>query len=570
MKLIVVFLLITVESTAQVISIAEARKLKSGSVVRVGGRVTVSKEFGDLTFVQDRSGGIPVYSADFATSVERGDSVVVTGKLSKFNSLLEIIPDSARRIITSKREPSPEDISPRQANDHEAELVKLTGIYLRPPGHFFYPQREGLVLKGTDSLHYWIDGDTDLPGYAIPPGPITITGVVSRYRDQFQILPRSPDDIPGLSRTPTAVSKHFLSIMNWNLEFFGATREKYGSEYGPADEEKQVDNVALVLNNIQPDIVALQEVSDDQAFKILINKLPGYEGRCSSRYSYSHDTSEDFPPQKVCYVYKTSVIRLVREKVLFRKLFDDAHGSSNIFSSGRLPYLVEVDVTIDGYSDRMFLVNVHGKSGASPDDHARRLSDTRLLKDTLDHYYASKNLVLLGDFNDDLDVSIAGNRASPYAAFVSDPKYACISKTLSDNNWHSTISYDGVIDHQVVSSPLAEGSTKIVNAFALVDHYAETTSDHLPVISEFDLKKLITGIRGPNDVFVFPNPTSDIVHIICPGNFEYKLINSIGALVGYGTTFDQVSLSVPSAGLYFLQIKKGPISQTLSTSILRN
>jgi endonuclease/exonuclease/phosphatase family metal-dependent hydrolase len=583
MKLMTVLLLMTVESLAQIAPIAEARKAKSGSVVTIAGRITAAKEFGDLSFVQDRTGGIPVYSADLAMSVGRGDSVVVAGKLSKFNGLLEIIPDSVWKIPTGTKEILPKDIEPRRAKDHEAELVRITGLVLKPPGHFFYPQRAGLTLKGADSLHYWIDGDTDLPGYSIPFGPVSITGVIGRYRDQFQLLPRSTEDIPGLTRTSTKRNEHSLTVMNWNVEFFGATREKYGSEYGPADESRQVDNVAHLLNTILPDVVALQEVSDDSAFGDLLNKLPGYEGRCSSRYSYSHDTSEDFPPQKVCYVYKSSSVRVVREKILFRKLYDDAlssqsylldnapGGASSVFSSGRLPYLIEADVTVDGKTDRIVFVNLHGKSGATSEDYIRRVFDARILKDSLDRYYTNRKLLILGDLNDDLDISIADARESPYQQFVHDPAYTCVSKALSDNDWYSTISFDDVIDHQVLSTPLAEsfmeGSTRIVNPFGMIERYAETTSDHLPVVSEFDLRKVVTNVADREFVSVFPNPARDLVNILCPGYFEYRLISSSGALVCHGSGFDETSFSAQVAGLYFLVIRKGLISQALSIYI---
>ena len=519
MKLMVLLILITVDTFAQLIPISQARKLKSGTVVTIAGRITASKEFGDLSFLQDNTGAIPIYSATMAMAVAPGDSVSVSGALSKFNGLLEVLPESWRRIDAAPESIIPKNIEPRQAKDHEAELVTIAGVLMMPPGHFFYPQREGLLVKGIDSLHYWIDGDTDLPGYSTPSSIVSITGVVGRYRDQFQVIPRSAGDIPGLTYPSIISNDQTFTVINWNLEFFGATREKYGSEYGPADETLQMSNAALLLNYVQPDIVALQEISDDVAFRALTAKLTGYEGRCSSRYSYSQDASDNFPPQKVCYVYKTSAVRVVREKILFRKSYDDATIPPSAFSSGRLPYLLETDVTSNGITERIYFVNIHGKSGAAADDYARRVFDAQLLKDTLDQYYGGRKLIVLGDFNDDLDISIAGRRASPYSIFVNDNDYNCISKTLSDDNWHSTISYDDVIDHQIVSG-LTAISTRIVNAFVLIKNYASTTSDHLPVMSEFDLRSSITGI-------------DDFEQLQIPIDLEnYRLFDTLGRELG--------------------------------------
>lgn len=565
----VVFLLLTGHCLAQVMPIGQARKLRPGTQVTIAGVVTASKEFGDLSFLQDPSGGLPIYSAGVAASLSRGDSVVVEGKLSRFNGLLEIIPDVVRNVGRATAEVHPGEVDLRQVKEHEGELVRIAGVFLKPSGHFFYPQRAGSITGITDTLNYWIDGDTDLPGYSIPPRAVTVTGVVGKYRDQVQLMPRSAEDIPGLIPPTVTSNLRHLSIMTWNLEFFGATREKYGSEYGPSDEDKQIANVATLLNAVHPDIAALQEVSDDAAFSDLLKRIPGYEGRCSSRYSYSHDTSGDFPPQKLCFIHKTGVARVVREKILFKKLYDEALGSQSnlldsapggaagVFASGRLPYLLEVDVSLEGASRRITLVNVHGKSGTSADDHARRTFDARLLKDSLDRYFPDRKLVIHGDFNDDLDVSIIPGRVSPYAQFVDDPGYACITKLLSDQDWASTISYDDMIDHQVVSAALAEihvaGSSRIVNPFGLIARYSETTSDHLPVVSEFDLNQVVTGVVEHGEISVFPNPARGTIHIVCPGYFEYRIVNVAGAILSLGSGVDRVALDVAS-GVFFLKL----------------
>jgi endonuclease/exonuclease/phosphatase family metal-dependent hydrolase len=564
MKLLFILICIATGSWAQVISIGQARKLKTGTIVTVTGNVTASKELGDLSFIQDRTGGIAIYSEIVATSVSRGDSIIVTGKLSKFNGLVEILTDSVRKIEGATRLIAPKDIDPKQAADHEGQLVRISSVLLKPPEHFFYPQRPGLMVKGLDTLDYWIDGDTNVPGYSIPATPVSITGVVGRFKDRCQLIPRAVEDLSGTGPPVLARTENVIAIVNWNLEFLGASSKKYGTEYGPPDETLQVANAGRLLNAIRPDIIALQEVSDDTAFKALVNMLPGYEGRCSSRYSYSLDPSGDFPPQKLCFVYKMSTVNLFRERVLFRKEYDELL-PPGAFASGRLPYLLEADVTNNGVTKRIYFINIHGKSGVSPDDHARRTFDARLLKDTLDEYYKHRNVIILGDLNDDLDVSIAAGRESPYAPFVNDRNYVSISKELSDNGWHSTISYNDVIDHQVVSSTLAgsyvPGSALIVNPFGLIGRYGETTSDHLPVMSEFDLRiEVVTeAVATSPAVSVFPNPNAGEFHVICPGDFEYRVISLPGACLATGSGYNRVTsglLRDHPPGIYTLLVTK--------------
>jgi hypothetical protein len=305
-------------------TIAEARKMKTGKIVTVNGHVTAT--FGDLSFIQDHDAGIAVYGADVALD----DSISVKGKLSKFNGLLEIVADSVRNL--GHKSPVPPKIVSRLL-DHEAELVTLRNVNIEPRGLFFYPDRAGVFLKETDTLHYWIDENTDIPGYIIP-ATSNITGVVGRYGNQFQLMPRSHIDIENASVEQLTVSNNF-KVLNWNLEFFGAPK------YGPYNDELQLTNVARVLNSTHADLMALQEISNDDAFKNLLQLMPGHSGRCSSRYSYSFDPSGDFPAQKLCFVYNTATIKIIREEILFRKYFDDH--PSDIFSSGRLPYLLEVE-----------------------------------------------------------------------------------------------------------------------------------------------------------------------------------------------------------------------------------
>jgi endonuclease/exonuclease/phosphatase family metal-dependent hydrolase len=506
MKVLCTILLLVPHVLSAQISISEARKLKTGKVVTVNGHVTAT--FGELSFIQDPGAAIAVYGV----MLHENDSVSITGKLSKFNGQLEIITDSVR-VIGNRPPIAPKIVTSIIA--HESGLVQLKNVMIHPQGLFFYPERAGLLIA-HDSIQYWIDGSTDIPGYMIPHGATSVTGVVGRFGDRLQIIPRSHLDIQNI-QYPIPITNDHFRVVNWNVEFFGAIG------YGPSNNNLQIENVSRVLKEVRPDLAALQEVSSDEAFKSLLDLLPGYEGRCSNRYSYSFDTNNDFPPQKLCFIYNTSTVKVIREKILFRRMFD--LDPSDIFSSGRLPYLLEVDVM----DHRLLFVNYHGKSGASPEDYRRREYDSELLEDSLDW---NKDMVLLGDFNDDVDVSIVDGLKSPYG-FAGD---LCITKPLSKNGWHSTLSYDDMIDHQVVSSSMKEyyvdGSASVVNPFGIISKYGTTTSDHLPVMSEFDLTKLVTGVTTPpdNQVKVFPNPAVSEAFFI-PDIADATMINSMGIVV---------------------------------------
>ncbi len=531
MPFFIYFLLIELVAFAQT-PIAEVRKMKTGKTVTITGIVTGT--FGDLSFLQDTTAGIAIYNA----GVLRDDSVAVTGKLSKYNGLLEVVTDSIVNLGFARQ------VQPRVTtivDIKEGELIRLDNITLTPSGTFFYPQRSGLIIQGPDTLQYWIDEDTDIPGYSIPV-QTSITGIVGRFGSKLQLLPRSHEDILN-SQFPIPITNDHFTVVNWNVEFFGAPK------YGPANDSLQVSNVAYVINNIQPDIVALQEVSNNNAFNTLLNNIPGYEGRCSSRYSYSYDTDDDFPPQKLCFVYKSSTVKVIREKILFRDLFDEH--PSDMFSSGRLPYLLEIRAS----GHRIFLINLHAKSGVDDSDLIRRVSDAAILKDSLDAYYSDKELILLGDFNDDLDESIVARHESPYAGFITDSNYSCITKPLSEAGWHSTISYDDMIDHQVVSSTLADFfvDVSILNVVAMIPRYGSTTSDHLPLISEFNFD-IVTAVDDMPKPILYPNPTNN--ELWFPTNANITVVNSVGnIIIKKEGAHPPISLGEYAPGLYLVVLE---------------
>lgn len=520
MKLTLILLLITQVTFAQV-PISQARNLRVGKSVVVTGNVTAT--FGKLSFVQDKTGGIAIYDAD----VSLNDSILLNGKLSRYNGMLEIVADSVS-ILGKDRRTDPTKLLIGNIHEHEGELVQIINISLTPQNTFFYPQRGGFIRQENDSIQYWIDEDTDIPGYSIP-GSTNLTGVVGRYENIIQVLPRSHLDI---SNTTTEAPKpsEFFTIMNWNVEFFGAKR------YGPSNDELQISNVVKLLSAFEPDIVALQEVSNESAFESLLEKIKNYAGLCSNRYSFSFNADTDFPPQKVCFVYKTSSAKAATEKILFGKLFDEY--PSDMFSSGRLPYLIEFDV----HERRLSVVNVHAKSGATENDFNRRLSDSKLLKDSLDRY---TDIVLLGDLNDDVSRSIVSGHESPYLNFIDDPNYLCVSR-----------SFNNMIDHQIISSSLVGShlTTKVVNAFSVIDRYYRTTSDHLPVISEFDFSRIITSAGSQPDPVVYPNPTHD--QIWFPTDSNITVLNSMGEVViKEKGARPPISLGEHAPGLYLVVLE---------------
>jgi hypothetical protein len=501
------------DQASNIIPISFARSKPAGEKVTVAGRITTAFELGNPAYIQDATGGIPVFDFALASSVEIGDSVIVTGPIGIFNDQKQISGTGIffTVINTPKRFIAPEPITIDELAAHEGLLVTVQGIELVNKDFVFYPQSTERITNGVLAADLRIDGDTDIPGLAKPQGIFDVTGVVGRFRTNAQLLPRFRQDIPG-AHEPVAPSDSIsknktLDIVTWNLEFFGARREDYTEEYGPADEALQLLNVRRVLDSLKADIIAVEEVSNDSLFGELVSNLGKYKASCSDRYSYSFEgPSNTFPPQKVCFIYDTTTVDVLSTKVLFEELYDSARtgnpsllpgypgGSpSSFYSSGRLPFLLTANATIEGVTTRISLVVLHAKSGATVADRARRVYDAQVLKDSLDTFYPDEKLIILGDLNDDLDQSIVTGQPSSYQNFVMDTaRYIPVTKTLSDAGARSTVSFNDVIDHQIISNELGEeyltGSAQINTPFTLIANYASTTSDHLPVITRYALQ----------------------------------------------------------------------------------
>ncbi|MEO7992101.1 MAG: endonuclease/exonuclease/phosphatase family protein [Chryseolinea sp.] len=493
-----------------IISIAEARSKSPGTKATVAGRVTVANQHGSPSFIQDASGGIPVFDFNFSNTIAIGDSVVVTGNIGLFNSQVQIgsnvsftLADSVKRFITPKL------IALGDLAMNEGLLVTVQQVEVVNKAFVFYPQSTERMTNGSVQADLRIDGDTNIPGLAKPQGVGDITGAVGRFKTNAQLLPRFREDVPGAIEPQTPFDSipkaNTFDLMNWNLEFFGATREKYPEEYGPADEPLQLQNVQHIISSIHADIIAVQEVSDDSLFTELIAALPGYKGICSDRYSYSFQgPTSTFPPQKVCFIYDSATVQVESTRVLFETRYDSARlfdaslipnyptgDASSFWSSGRLPFMLTANVTVDGVTEKIRFINLHAKSGSTQSDYNRREYDAAVLKDSLDAHYANDQVVILGDYNDDLTESIVSGLPTSYSNFVQDTAaYNSITRSLSLAGAKSTISFDNVIDNQIISTELNEeyliGSEQVITPFAEVPNYASTTSDHLPVVSRFE------------------------------------------------------------------------------------
>jgi hypothetical protein len=154
-----------------------------------------------------------------------------------------------------------------------------------------------------------------------------------------------------------------------------------------------------------------------------------------------------------------------------------------------------------------------------------RKYDTQVLKDSLDAHYANSNIILLGDYNDDVKASVIEGQPSSYEAFVADTNnYKALTLEISQAGAYSFLSSGGFLDHITISNELIDdyisNSTAVYDPRNDIANYTTTTSDHGPVIARFQLKQdvLSTPDFEKNKYYVkaYPNPAIDVL------NFDVK------------------------------------------------
>lgn len=362
-----------------------------------------------------------------------------------------------------------------------------------------------------------------------------------------------------------------FDVVTYNLEFFGTdVKDKSGTEFGPTDDALQIENVAKVMNKLNADVYVVQEVSDDPSIDALIQKIningKTFDKTISTSWSYSfNDPEPNFPPQKLVVLYNTQTTTVKSTEVLFKDLYDAVRNGTTVlpgypgtetpqvnddsfFSSGRLPYLVKIETNIGGIKKEINLIDLHARANSGSDmlKYNQRKYDAEYLKDALDANYPNSNFMILGDFNDDVKISVVGPTIpSSYQKIVEDTdRYNALTLGISQAGAYSFLSSGGFLDHIVISNELTDqyipNSIAVYDPRADISGYTTTTSDHGPVIARFEFKAdnlSTTDFENKNGYFVqaYPNPASDVVNVTVKTrddkNLKLRIYDIAGRLV---------------------------------------
>jgi endonuclease/exonuclease/phosphatase family metal-dependent hydrolase len=300
-------------------------------------------------------------------------------------------------------------------------------------------------------------------------------------------------------------SQNSFDIITWNLEWF------------PKQGAITVDSVKEIIEIINAEIIALQEINNVSEFNQLVNKLDDYDG-------YSTNSSN----LNLAYLYK---------KTLNIDSIYTILNLENYVFAGRFPLVMELKYENEDY----VIINNHFKCcgdgildfSDNNDEEYRRFSAISLMKAFVDSNYSNKNVLILGDLNDLIEENYTNNIFTP---IINDStNYLIADKHIPFQNtvdW-SYPTWPSHLDHIIINHNLFDNLSNIYQDVKTIrvdsylgsfQIYDNIISDHLPV-----------GIN------LFSNPT-----IINENNIKLKKKNTFFNLFG--------QLSNPKSNTVFIKL----------------
>jgi len=253
-----------------------------------------------------------------------------------------------------------------------------------------------------------------------------------------------------------------LDILTWNIENF-------------PKHAQTINYVSDIINDINVDVIALQEIEDQQEFNLLIDQLNdewvGYRASTDSGWG------------ELSYLINLNNIDITHYPYTILN-------EQEYYFAYRPPYVVKIR-----FNDEEFiLINVHFKCCGDGlledeywDEEYRRLQANYYLKEYIDTYFFDKNVIVLGDFNDD----IAESDNNIFMNFINDiDNYDFSDMYIAEgpsSDW-SFPNWPSHLDHILITNELFENvDQNNVFTFKIEDYmngwsqYENYISDHRPV-----------------------------------------------------------------------------------------
>lgn len=191
------------------IDISAARGMM-GSTVTISGIVT-TPDYGfnnGQFFVQDATGGINVFWGGNFGVAGLGDQVEIVGEIGEFSGQIQMSPNTVTILSSNNSLPNAISVEGSElsaTSDLQSRRVVIDNVTLTNPSEWpTAPIDAGSGLNvsaSADGVNFIIRidrGESFYDGSTAPDGAFTLTGILSRFNDDVQILPFVEGDVgPG-------------------------------------------------------------------------------------------------------------------------------------------------------------------------------------------------------------------------------------------------------------------------------------------------------------------------------------------------------------------------------------
>ena len=289
----------------------------------------------------------------------------------------------------------------------------------------------------------------------------------------------SIDPIQNSWNIPVENNWNEIEVMTWNIKDF------------PISGNTTINYVNEIITDLLPDIIAFQEINNASSFITLANSIPAYEFISSG--------------SGLALAVRSDIIEITSWTTLFPNEGYDL--------AWRYPLLVELNWLCGTNSISLQLINIHLKAGSSSSDFDRRYAACVLLSDYI-HDNLNSNIIILGDYNDEITDSENSNSLWP---LVANNEVAFPTESIANNNYYDSYpSWPSFIDHIAISESLFDelnGSnikTIRIDDYTGYNNFQNNISDHRPVIWSFLSEEVeLTTDLVINEIMHNPNSIAD-------------------------------------------------------------
>jgi len=364
---------------------------------------------------------------------------------------------------------------------------------------------------------------------------------------------------------PTFGTDTTLEVMTWNIENF------------PKNGQTTLNYVKQVIEDIDVDVIAFQEISDTTLFKQMLIDLPDYQYYFKSSWYGG-----------LAYIYKSSVIQI-------NNIYEIYTTSPYWSPFPRAPKVMELAFNGEDF----ILINNHLKCCGdgyldlnNPDDEEnRRYIAANLLRDYINSNFTNNKVIVMGDLNDEISESPVNNVFQQIINDAQNFQFADMEIANGNSaNW-SYPTWPSHIDHILITNELFAELQNINSEIKVIkvdeyltggwNGYDNNISDHRPVAIKIvpDLSANINDLITSENVFSnFPNPftistTFNFKEVNENTNLEIynyygQKVNSIKLVEGQ-TTANLYATDYQN-GIYFAKIiSKGKIIAYTKIIIIR-